>query len=104
MIKQDIVRHLHEIHGGLTMEEAEHYTDTLINLLKEAMSTESTLTIAGFGRFRHKRRSVREVVMPDGEHRLTTGGERIQFLPSPRLKAFINAAPVMGKDETEENR
>ena len=90
MIKKDIARYLYETHGGITLDEAKRYTETLIELLEEAITAADSVSISGFGRFRHKQRRTREVVMPDGSKQLTSAVDRIQFLPSPKLKAEIN--------------
>ena len=91
MIKKDIINYLYDHHGGITRDEADRYTNTLLEILQDAMVENDNVTISGFGRFRHKRRTSREVVMPNGERRRTSEGERIQFLPSPKLKSFINS-------------
>lgn len=90
MIKKDIAVYLHERHGGMTLEEAERHTNTLLDLLAKAIMAEETVTITGFGRFRHKQRTVREIHLPNGETKLSSGGTRVQFLPSPKLKNTIN--------------
>ena len=91
MIKKDIIDYLHENHGGLTLEEVEGYTNVLMDLLKESIAARPGLTVKGFGKFRHKQKPVREVILPNGERLHTSGGERIQFLPSPGLKAYLNS-------------
>lgn len=91
MIKKDIVDRLYESHGGMTFDEAEEYTNEILDILRTGMLSEDGVTVAGFGRFRHKERAVREVTMPNGEKKLSASGTRIQFLPSPALKAYINS-------------
>lgn len=87
MIKKDIVEHLYETHGGITREDAEQFTEIMLEMLKDGLPEE--ITITGFGRFRQKKKAVRKVVLPSGETR-DSSGERTQFLPGPKLKAYIN--------------
>jgi nucleoid DNA-binding protein len=91
VIKKEIAAYLYERHGGMTLDEAERNTNILFDMLGEAIVAEESVTITGFGRFKHKQRSVREVHLPNGERKLSAGGERIQFLPSPKLKTLINS-------------
>ncbi|MDJ0835602.1 MAG: HU family DNA-binding protein [Acidobacteriota bacterium] len=90
MIKKDIVEQLHEEHGGMTLPETEEHVNTLLELLKDAMDRED-VTITHFGKFRHKHRKVREIILPSGKKQLTNATDRIQFLPSPALKTKINS-------------
>lgn len=91
MIKKDIVQYIYQRHGRHTLAEVEHYTDELFEVLQKTMQEEDSLTITHFGRFRHKDRRVREVTMPNGEKVLTSSLERLQFLPSPVLKTYVNS-------------
>ena len=90
MIKKDIVKHLHELHGGMTLAETESHTNKLLEIMKEIFHGEEALTITHFGKFRRKKRAVRDVVLPSGKQVISSAGERVQFIPSPKLKAFIN--------------
>ena len=100
MIKNDIVADLKEHHGAMTRSEVEQHTETLLTLLSEAITAQESLTITHFGKFQRKRRTVREVVLPNGKRVLSGAGERTVFLPSPALKTFINAGSD-GNDETK---
>lgn len=91
MIKRDIVDYIYNNHGGMTRAEVEQYTDLFIEMLNAAVHENESVTITHFGRFRHKQRAVREVVMPTGKKVLSASGDRIQFLPSPKLKTLLNA-------------
>ena len=97
MIKKDIVEALYEAHGGMSREEIDKYTNDLLELLSDAVVRNESVTVTHFGRFKHKRRIVREVIMPNGEVRLSGSGERVQFVASPTLKTFLNA---LDEDET----
>jgi len=89
MIKKDIVDHLYDTHGGITRDDAEQFTDLMLDMLKEGLNEEVTIT--GFGRFRQKKKKGRKIILPGGETHISTPGERIQFLPGPKLKSFINS-------------
>lgn len=90
MIKKDIVDQLYHDHGGMTRAETEQHVNMLLDILGDAIN-DGPVTIANFGKFRHKSRNVREVTLPDGRKKLTSGTNRIQFVPSPALKTKINA-------------
>jgi nucleoid DNA-binding protein len=90
MIKKDIIRAIYDRHGGITLAEAEQYTNTLIDLLKEAVREEDSVVITNFGKFRKKEVKPRNVTLPSGKETKTQGGERLQFIPSPKLKDFLN--------------
>lgn len=94
MIKKDIVQYIYQRHGRHTLAEVEQYTEEFFDLLQKTMQEEDSLTITHFGRFRHKDRSVREVTMPSGQKVLTSSLERLQFLPSPVLKTYVNSDDV----------
>ncbi len=89
MIKKDIVDALHAEHGGMSLAETEAHVNALLAILGEAMQWES-VTIANFGKFQSKRRTVREIRMPDGTRKLTTGAEKVVFIPSQALKTRLN--------------
>ena len=89
MIKKDVIRQIHQAHGGLSLKEIERHTQSLLALLERVIDAEP-LTISGFGRFQHKKRSVREIKMPDGRRALTDSTQKVQFLPSPALKTYLN--------------
>jgi len=91
MIKKDIIDRLHQDHGGMTLPEADAHTNTLLALLKQAMEEPEPVTITHFGKFHHKRRKVRDVIMPNGHELMSSAADRIQFLPCPSLKTIINA-------------
>ena len=93
MIKKDLVRRLYEEHGGMALVELEQYADTFLDLLKNSLSREESLTVAGFGRFIRRQKSGREVLLPDGRRRWVESGAKVRFLPSPALKAQVNAEP-----------
>lgn len=101
VIKKDIVEYIYQHHGGMTREEVEEYTDQLLDLLGDAIHEDPSVTITHFGRFKHKTRSVREVIMPSGDKVLSASGERIQFLPSPQLKTRLNSEPTNQAEEDE---
>ncbi len=91
MIKQDIVKRLWQTHGGLTRAEAEHFTNLILEILRTALADSEPVTITRFGRFRHKKKKAREVVLPNGVRRVTGSGTRVQFIPAAHLKAALNA-------------
>jgi len=95
VIKKDIVDTLHGEHGGMSLQETDHHVNALLGLLGEAIQWEP-VTIANFGKFRQKERKVREIRMPDGTPKLTSGADRIQFIPSQALKTQLNQ-----KDESD---
>ena len=92
MIKKDIAEELYQTHGGMTRNESEGFTQDLIDLLGQALVREETVTITHFGKFYHKQRPVREVIMPNGKQQLTNAGTRICFQASPALKTFLNTS------------
>lgn len=94
MIKRDIARLLYERHGGLSLEETKDYTSILIDLLKDSVLEHPEVTVTHFGKFRHKNKSGREIALPTGEILRTPPSKRVQFLPSPALKTFLNAQPT----------
>ncbi len=89
MIKKDIVDHLYDTHGGITRDDAEQYTEHILGMLKDGLSGD--ITITDFGRFKQKKKIVRRVRLPNGNLQLSNAGERVQFLPGPKLKRFINS-------------
>ena len=91
MIKKDIAEDIYQDHGGFTRAEAEEYTNLILELLQDGIREDGSVTIAGFGKFHHKQKPIREVILPNGQKTVTKGGERIQFLPGNKLKARINA-------------
>ena len=91
MIKKDIARWLYERHGGLSLEETREYTSQLVALLKETVEENEQLTLTHFGKFRHKSKAGREIALPNGDMLRTPPGTRIQFLPSPALKTYLNS-------------
>ena len=91
MIKKDIVEQLYADHGGMSRPETEEHVNTLLRLLKDGMDRED-VTITHFGKFRHKSRKVREITLPDGNKQLSSGADRVQFVPSPALKTKINGS------------
>lgn len=91
MIKKEIAQSLYDQHGGMTIAEAETHTQTLLDLISEALQNGESVNIANFGKFHLKKKKVREVTLPNGKTMLSNAGDRIQFLPSPKLKAYINA-------------
>ncbi len=101
MIKRTLVDFIYERHGGTTRAEVEENVDILLDIVQEAIQNNDTVTITHFGRFRRKQRNVREIILPSGDRMLSTAGERVQFLPSPRLKTLLNEMPV-GEDAESE--
>lgn len=93
MIKKDIARWLYERHGGLSLEETRDYTNILVDLLKDAVLENPQVTITHFGKFKHKTKAGREIALPNGDVLRTPPSKRIQFLPSPALKTYLNTDP-----------
>jgi len=89
VIKKDIAETLYEEHGGMSRAETAANLDTLLAILSEAME-EGEVKITNFGKFRPRARTVREINLPDGRPVLTSGDEKIQFLPAPALKHHLN--------------
>lgn len=90
MIKNGLIEGLYRRHGGVTRKESELYINTMLELMRAQLEAGENVSIAKFGTFRHKHRNVRKIVLPSGEEQETTGEPRVQFLPSPAMKAFIN--------------
>lgn len=91
MIKKDIARWLYDRHGGLSLEETREYTSVMIDLLKEVVVENPQVTLTHFGKFKHKIKAGREIALPSGDILRTPPSKRIQFLPSPALKAQLNS-------------
>lgn len=91
MIKKEIAKELHELHGGMTLAESEQHVNTLLDIMKEAFVAGDPLTITHFGKFKQKKKVVRDVQLPSGKQVMSSAGYRVQFLPSPKLKAKVNA-------------
>ncbi len=101
MIKRTLVDYIYERHGGRTRAEVEENVDNLLDIIQEEIQKNETVTITHFGRFRRKQRNVREIILPSGDRILSTAGERVQFLPSPRLKTLLNEMPEDGEETLE---
>ncbi len=97
MIKKDIIQAMSNQHGAMTLDEVGECLDTLLTLLRDNMA--EGITIANFGKFRWKKGIVREVVVPTGKKVLTSATGRAQFLPSPKLKTYLNSTTHF--DETQ---
>lgn len=64
MTKKELVKAVHEIHGGVSYKEAEDIVETVLNLVKDRLIRGENVLLTGFGLFKVVRRKARRVKNP----------------------------------------
>lgn len=84
MIKEDIIRFIHNKHGGKSLREIAELVDLLLDEITESIVKEGKLLISGFGKFEIKIRASRRIADPNSGDRLIIPKRRaLTFKASP---------------------
>lgn len=86
--KNDLVRAIHEAHGGISYADAQQIMDLILEIIKGRLARGDKVLISGFGSFRVVRRRDRKGVNPQTGGALVIKGRRaVTFKPSKYLKS-----------------
>lgn len=61
MTKKDLVKKVHEVHGGVSYVEAQQMLDSMIRIIKDRIAKQEKVTLTGFGVFQVNRRKERQI-------------------------------------------
>ena len=87
--KNDLSKAVHDIHGGMSLANAQKIVDLMLDLIKHELVQGEKVVISGFGCFRVVRRKDRKGVNPKtGESILIPGRKAVRFKPSKYLKSL----------------
>jgi nucleoid DNA-binding protein len=88
--KKDLAREISKRSRRYLICEAEEWLDTVFGVIKEILSENDNIKIAGFGMFKVKNRAERESVNPRTGERIVIDGYRtVTFTPSKEFKKML---------------
>ncbi len=88
--KKDIAREISRRSGRCLICEAEEWIDEIFGFMKNVMSENDNIRIAGFGTFKVKNRAERESINPRTGDRIIIDGYRtVTFTPSKDFKKML---------------
>ena len=94
MTKKDLVKKVHEVHGGISYEEAQQILDGMIGTIKARLAKREKVTLTGFGVFQVNRRKGRQI-------RDLKTGAMIHIQPLNYLTFRMSRLVQVGEDEQQ---
>lgn len=93
--------------AGLTTNETTNILEHLVNVIIDAVQTDDTITIQGFGTFEKKKKAEKRLYNPKTQQRqIIPASTTLAFRQSTKLKANLNTniadTSVSDKNTTEE--
>lgn len=87
MTKKDLVKVVHEIHGGISSNEAREIVDTMLGAIKGRLLSGEKVMLTGFGVFKVTERKRRRGRNPQTGESIEIKGRRfLSFKPSKLLE------------------
>jgi integration host factor subunit alpha len=88
MVKADLARIVHEIHGGISYREAAELVDLILDKIKQGLARQENVKLTGFGTFNLVQRKGRMGRNPQTGDRIRLPASRYVTFRTSRLKLF----------------
>ncbi len=86
MTKKDLVKRVHDIHGGVSYRESQEIVEKIFQIIRERLIFGDKVTLSGFGVFRVTRRRERRGRNPQTGEMIEIRARRfLSFKPSKLL-------------------
>ncbi|MBI1747348.1 MAG: HU family DNA-binding protein [Acidobacteria bacterium] len=96
MTKKELVRRVHEVHGGISYTESQEILDHIITTIKQHLIRGEKIVLSGFGVFRVNRRKARKI-------RDLKSGRIIEIQPLNYITFRPSRQFQVGDHETQSN-